>query len=302
MIHQRLRKHILSILFLCMAIEIHAQNYIDLFSVEYAGTPEVGFDSSDHTTSLKTLQTDLLIPLVVNAKTTVLTGLTYEMNSASFDSNRKKEQLHGLTLKLGLHLKHDSIWSGTYFLLPKLASDMQSISNLDFQIGGAVLMKNTRSDHFNYSLGVYANHELFGWFVVPMIGFYYLNPTEKIEIKATLPLMFDVNFNPWNRVKLGFNYKVQVRSYQINTHTNPKLNPYMAKQSNEIYSYLVYKINRIHLQFGVGHSLGRSYLMYNEKVQWAIPLVYFDDARTSLNSSFQDSWLIKFSSFYRFRI
>jgi len=42
--------------------------------------------------------------------------------------------------------------------------------------------------------------------------------------------------------------------------------------------------------------------MYDEKVSLAMPLAYFGDNRTQLNTDFSDGWIYKFTAFYRLKI
>ena len=280
-----------------------AQNYIDLMKVDYAVTPTTGFKNSTTSTHLQEVNGELTVPVQIKDQCTFLTGLMYEYNSASFNPGRKTESVSGITLKLGANIKHNSNWSGTYMLLPKISSDLKKLTHQDFQVGGIVLMQYTRSTHLNYKFGVYSNSDLFGPFIVPLLGFYYLNSNERLEVKALLPLGADVNYSIANGARLGLNFKGQVRSYNLNTPIAAEQNRYLAKSTNDIYAYFQYGLtNGLHFQLAVGHSLARSYRIYDEKVSFGMPLLYFGDTRTQLNTDFSDSWLLKFSVFYRLKI
>jgi hypothetical protein len=288
---------------LVLSVFVRSQNYIDLFKADFSSTPQNKFDTSNASTSLTEINSDLTIPIPINESFTILSGLTYEMTSASFNPNRKRETLTGLTLKLGANVKHNSKWGGTYLLLPKVSSDLKNASNQDFQLGAAVLMKYTKSDHFNYRLGMYANSELFGPFIVPIFGFYYLNPTEKFEVKVLLPLSVDLNYLITDNAKLGLNFKGQIRTYNLHTPIDAETNRYAARSTNDVYSYFQYGINNgINFQVGVGRSVGRSYRIYDEVVSFATPLAYFGDNREQLNTDFADGWLFKVAAFYRLKL
>jgi len=278
------------------------QNYIDLIKLDYTGSSLNSFDSSESTTSLYELNGDITIPLVVNEKLTFLPGFTYEKIVATFNPNRKQEALTGVTLKLGANIKHNAKWSGTYLLLPKISSDMNELSKRDMQVGGVALMKYTKSDHLNYKFGVYGNGELFGPFIVPIFGFYYLSPTDKFEAKVLLPLSVDLNYSISNSSRLGMNFKGQIRSYNLNTPINNESNRHLVRSTNELFTYFQYGLkNGINLQLGVGRSIGRTFRIYDEKIKFGLPLVYFGDNRTQLNTDFSDSWLFKGSVFYRLK-
>lgn len=280
-----------------------AQDYIDLVKFDYAITPVNTFDTTGATTTLHEINGNLTVPIVINDSFAFLTGITYENVSASFDPGRTEESMTGLTLKLGANVKHNSKWSGTYMLLPKISSDLKKISNRDFQLGGAVLMKYTKTDHFNYKFGVYGNSELFGPFIVPLFGFYYLNPSEKFEAKVLLPLSVDLNYSITKGVRFGLNFKGQVRSYHVNTPVGTEADRYLEKSAKDLYTYFQYGTkNGLNFQLGFGRSLGRSYHIYNEKVSLGLPLFSFGDNRTQLNTDFSDSWLFKVAVFYRLKL
>lgn len=281
----------------------YAQNYVDLVKFEYATTSNNSFEDEEATTSLFEMNGNLTVPIVLNKKTTILSGFAYEQTTASFNPGRDKESLIGITLKLGMNLNHNSKWSGTYMFLPKISSDMKKLGSKDYQLGGVVLMKYAKSDHFNYKFGVYSNAELFGPFLVPIFGFYYLSPTEKFEANVLLPLSVDLNYSITNSIRFGLNFKGQVRTYNLNSSVRKETSRYLTRSTNELYSYIQHSMkNGIQLQVGVGRSIGRSYRMYNEKVSLGTPLVYFGDNRNQLNTDFSDSWLFKAAIFYRLNL
>ncbi len=279
------------------------QNYIDLAKFDYAFSSANSFDTGFVTTRLQEINGDFTLPIKVNDQFAILTGSTLETTNASFDPTRETESVTGLTLKLGTNIKHTDRWSGTYMLLPKISSDFKKIANRDFQLGGVVLMKYKKTDHFNYNFGVYVNDELFGPFLVPIFGFYYLNPSEKFEAKVLLPLSVDLNYSLTKSFRFGLNFKGQIRSYNLNTPIGTEQDRYLARSTNDVYTYFQYGMKSgIHVQLGAGHSFGRSYRIYNEGVTFGIPLFNFGDNRTQLNTDFSDGWIFKIAAFYRLKL
>jgi hypothetical protein len=304
-INQRTKLNRIYLIFILIVFSelVTAQNYIDIFKSDYSISPSNLFDSSATSNSLQEMNGDLTVPFKIKDRFAFLTGITYENISASFDPDRRQESLTGLTLKLGVNIKHNSKWSGTYMFLPKISSDLEKISNRDFQFGGAVLMKYAKSDHFNYKFGMYANSELFGTFIVPIFGFYYLDPSERFEAKVLLPLSVDLNYSMTKSFRFGLNFKGQVRSYNLNNPLGEEANHYLARSTNDVYAYIQYGMKSgINFQLGVGHSVGRSYRIYEEKVSLGVPLAYFGDNREQLNADFSDGWLFKASVFYRLKL
>ena len=277
-----------------------SQEYIDLFKSDYSISPGNVFDSTNYETDLHELNGDFTLPVKINDRFALLTGVTYEKLSASLTPDQRSQSVTGITLKLGANIKHNSKWSGTYLVLPKISSDLKSISSRDFQVGGVVLMKYTKSSQFNYKFGVYANSELFGAFVVPILGFYYQDPSEKFEAKVLLPLSVDLNYSFTKTFRCGLNFKGQVRTYNLNEQINAEDNRYLARSTNELLGYMQYSHKSgVNLQLGVGHSAGRSFRVYEDKVAMGMPLIYFNDNRQQINSDFADGFLFKASVFYR---
>lgn len=280
-----------------------AQNYIDLAKFDYTISPANTFNTTTATTTLHEINADLTAPIVINDSFTFLTGIVYENFSASFDPGRTEESMTALSLKLGANIKHNSKWSGTYMLLPKISSDLKNISSRDFQLGGAVLMKYTKTDHFSYKFGAYGNSELFGPFIVPLFGFYYLNSSDKFEANVLLPLSVDLNYSIAKGVRFGFNFKGQIRSYNVNTPVGNEADRYLVKSAKDAYVYFQYGMEKgLNFQLGFGRSVGRLYSMYDEKVSLGLPLVYFGDNRTQLNTDFSDGWIFKIAAFYRLKL
>jgi len=291
------------VILLIWTVTATAQDYIDLAKFDYAVTPVNTFDKTDATTTLQEINGNLTAPIVINDRFTFLTGIIYENISASFDPGRPEESVTGLTLKLGANINHNSKWSGTYMFLPKLSSDFKKVSNRDFQLGGVVLMKYIKTDHLSYKFGVYANSELFGPFIVPLVGLYYLNPSEKFEANILLPLSVDLNYSITKKIRLGLNFKGQTRSYHLNTTTKSEADRYLVRSSQDLYTYFQYGTkNGFNFQLGLGRSLGRTYRIYNEKISLGLPLVNIGDNRSQLNTDFSDSWLFKVAVFYRLKL
>lgn len=290
------------LIFSCLIFSVNAQNYVDLAKFDYTITPINSFDSSALGTRMGELNADVTVPIKLKNDNAILTGVTYENTVASFDLGRSTESATGITLKMGAKLNHGEKWSGTYLILPKIASDFAGISQRDFQIGGAVLMKYQKSKNFNYKFGGYYNQELFGPFFVPIFGFYYLSESEKFEAKALLPLSVGLNYNFVSDFSVGLTYRGQIRSYDFEQPYGTESQRYLARSTNEAYFYFQYALdNGIHFQMHGGRSIGRSYRVYDEKVPFSMPLFYFNDQRKQLNTDFADGWLFKVAAFYRFK-
>ena len=292
---------LLPILFLIT--NVLGQNYVDIAKFYYSTTPLNNFENSGARTRLKELGLDLTVPVVINPSHAVLTGLIYERIETKLFESEPEETISAIALKMGLAIKHSDTWSGTYILLPKLASDFDRITGKDFQLGGIALMKYTKRENMQYKLGLYYNTELSGPFIVPLFGLYYLSPDKKFETNLTLPFLADMNYKLHDRMNIGMNFSGQVRSYHLTKIPTNNNAGYLVKATNELWGYLKFNINKgISIQTKMGYSIGRSYRVYEEgeKITFGSVLVKVGDNRPQLNTDFSNGFVFQATLLYRF--
>ena len=292
---------LLPILFLIT--NVFGQNYVDIAKFYYSTTPLNNFENSNARTRLKELGLDLTVPVVINPSHAVLTGLIYERIQTKLFESEPEETISAIALKMGLAIKHSDTWSGTYILLPKLASDFDRITGKDFQLGGIALMKYTKRENMQYKLGLYYNTELSGPFIVPLFGLYYLSPDKKFETNLTLPFLADMNYKLHDRMNIGMNFSGQVRSYHLTEIPTSNNAGYLVKATNELWGYLKFNINKgISIQTKMGYSIGRSYRVYEEgeKITFGSVLVKVGDNRPQLNTDFSNGFVFQATLLYRF--
>ena len=279
------------------------QEYVDLLKIDYLQSPQNQFENSNTTTSLSEFTLGATLPLTINEKHTFLTGVNYELISTQLDVNSGTTNISNLIAKIGVNSKYSDTFSATYMLLPNIASDFKQIKSRDLQLGGLALFKFSKSPNMNYRLGLYAANELFGTFVVPLFGGYYLSPNNKFETTVLLPLNGDFNYRLNKSSKLGCYFKGQIKSYNINTPIAQENERYLEKSTRELYLYYNYETAQgINFKLGVGRSISRTYSVYNETVDLGLPLVFIGDNRTVLNSLFEDNWVFKLSVYYRYKL
>lgn len=279
-----------------------SQNYVDLLKVSASTTPNNTFDSSDVKTSINDLLVDLTVPVKINEGFSVLTGVIYEDMQTKFFADGIVKNFGSTTVKLGFNKQLTEKWSTTVVALPKIASDYNSFTNKDFQVGGIALFKFKKRDNLNFKTGLYYNSELFGPFFVPMLGIYYQSPNKKFEANIMLPLQADVNYQVLPFMNVGVNFSGQIRSYHLNNVTDANPNTYVAKSTNELFGYLKFNFTKsICLQTKLGQSFGRSYKVYDEsdKVSFGLPATFIGDKRQQLNSNFSNGMIFQMTFLYR---
>lgn len=280
-----------------------AQNYVELAKFYYSSTALNSFEQSDSSTRVKELGLDITVPLLINTSDAILTGLIYEKNETKLFEAYPEETFSVAGLRVGLSKKHSEKWTGTYMLVPKLASDFKHLTWKDFQLGAIALLKYTKHENLNYKLGLYFNTELSGPFITPLLGLYYLNESRKIEANLMLPFLADVNYKLLERLYLGANFTGMVRSYHLSELPTSENGGYVVKASNEFSSYLKFNLtNALSIQARIGYSLGRSYRVYDEddKITFSTVLIRVGDNRQQLNTDFSDGFVYNASLGYRF--
>lgn len=285
---------------------IQAQDYVDLARFRYDNTPLNQFDSTTASTRVQEITLDATVPIQFKNGNAFITGFDFQQVSVKVNPvDADLTSVYTILLKLGMKMDYGDKWSATYMFMPKLSSDLKQISSRDFQYGGLALVSYQKSAHLKYKFGMYYNSELFGPFFVPLLGLYYLSPSNKLEINATLPVWADINyrFNDWFRV--GFSFSAFVRSYNINEPQYSENGEYLVKSTNEPKLYLQFEpIKSLVIQTKIGYSIGRRYKIYDEKdqVTFGLSAFRFGDDRDQLNSEFEDGLIFEVRLMYRYHI
>ena len=290
----------LILLIFLLAFNASAQDYVDLIKNHYAISPNNSFDSIKGNTDIEEYGTDITLPIVLKNENVFITGITAEQIHLKLHPSASKTSISSVALKLGYQINHSEKVSGTYMILPKLASDFKNIGANDFQIGGLALYKIKKSSSFKYHAGAYYNNELFGPFLVPLLGFYYKSENKKLEANFTLPIWADINYSLTNWMNIGTNFSAIVRSYHLS-----QSNAYVVKKSNDIFGYLQFNFKKnFILQTKIGYSIGRSYKAYTneDKTDFGLSAFRFGDNRNVLNPTFEDGMILRIRLLYRFHI
>ena len=284
----------------CLLHNSNAQTYVDLARFHYSTTPHNDFDSIAGNTTLQDFGVDITLPIKLNDSNAILTGLNLDQIKTKFHPLYDFQTVSTVNLKIGYNKKHSKKWRGTYLFLPKISSDIKNITSKDFQLGALILMKYNKKENLKYNVGLYYNNELFGPFLVPLLGLYYKSKNDKFEANLTLPIWADVNYKLSKWVKFGANFSAFVRSYHLSEN-----NAYVVKKSNEVFGYLQFNLTKsVLVQMKTGHSIGRSYKIYNDndKVDMGISAFRIGDERTVLNPTFKDGVIFRVRLIYRFNI
>jgi hypothetical protein len=282
---------------------VNAQNYVDLLKINYSSTPFNQYDSlKDIKTQLQEFSVDITLPVVLDSTKTLLTGILFEqINLVNQPSSQSS--YYTINPKIGLNITHSEKITGTYLFLPKIASDLQKEMNQKhFQFGGIALYNIKKSSNFRYRFGAYFNQELFGPFVVPLIGFYYQSKNKKLEANFTLPVNADLNYEVAKNLKTGLAFNAIVKSFFAADFNNN----YITKTTNELFGYVQFNLPSYHILIEpqVGYSVARSFRIYdaNDKLDFKISAFNFGSKQSPLNFDFNDGLIFKIRLVYRFML
>lgn len=282
--------------FLCTA-----QEYIDLFSINYGKSQEKTFENSSVNTSISTFQTNLTLPVVLNEKYTAVTGVNFSSYSLQLFPDSNNNHLYSTNLRVGLSVKHSEHWSGLYLFLPKVASDYINVNSEDIYLGGLAVLKYKRNENFGYGLGLYGSSEAYGMSVVPIVTFYYHSPNKRFEINGFMPNDADINYSLTDKTRIGVDFLGHGNSYKLTTD-NIRSN-YVENNSIDFSSYVQRSVfdKKILLRLKLGYSLNefRVYPM-DQKLDLQILALKFGDNRTRLFEDKSNTILLKMEAIYRF--
>jgi hypothetical protein len=296
-----MNRKIIQLLFLILPFLCSAQEYIDLFSVNYGKSQEKTFENSSVNTSISTFQTNLTLPVVLNEKYIAITGVNFSSYSLQLFPDSNNNHLYSTNLRAGLSVKHSEHWSGLYLFLPKVASDYINVSSEDIYLGGLALLKYKRNENFGYGLGLYGSSEAYGMSVVPIVTFYYHSPNKRFEINAFMPNDADINYSLTDKTRIGVDFLGHGNSYKLTTD-NVRSN-YVENNSIDFSSYVQRSVfdKKILLRLKLGYSLNqfRVYPM-DQKLDLQILALKFGDNRTKLFEDKSNTILLKMEAIYRF--
>ncbi|MCF6307351.1 MAG: DUF6268 family outer membrane beta-barrel protein [Flavobacteriaceae bacterium] len=293
-----MKKLLLLLLFISFFSE--AQEYIDILKTGYSYTSNAKFEGSNESTDVNSFEAGVTFPIILNDKYALITGINFSTNQLFLSPNyNQTTNLYSTLLKIGVATTHSEKWSSTIVFLPKISSDYKNLSGDDFYFGGFAVAKLKKSEHFKYRFGLYASTEAFGLFATPIFGFYYLSPSKRLEIDASLPISADINYR-FGKAAVGIDYFGIGRSYNISQETSIPV--YIEQSPLEFTYYFQYGIlkNSILLRAKVGYSSNiHEVYEQGDKLDFRLSAFSFGDDRTQLNPDILGSLFFKMEAIYR---
>lgn len=281
------------------SLSSQAQDYVDIVKLTgFNSTMENGTNSE---TSPGNINFELYYPTQINEKVVLLTGFTAENTNLNLAPFSKASNITMTRLNLGMKYKHSEKWSGTYILLPKIASDFNNLGSNDYQIGAIAILDYQTKENFKYKFGLYSSTENFGTTLTPLIGLWHRSENKKLYINATLPIRMDVNYALGSKFSIGSDLLTSIKSYNLSATNSMQ---YVQEESIRFGFYASYGMmdNAILLRAKVGYDT-TDYGVYNSNDTVGLQILtkqVSGDNRTRLNTEFVAAPYVGGDIIYRF--
>lgn len=291
-------KNQLLILFVfCGFSIVTAQNYLDILRINLSNTSLEDVEEA-HQTEVSNVGLEFLYPTPIGDKTILITGITAELTNLELNTGLGNEGLVMTRLNLGAKIYHSKKWTGTYLLLPKIASNMSEVASQDFQIGAIALLEYRHKNRFRTKYGLYSSSEEFGTIITPLLGVYYRTPNNKFYIDAAFPIRMEANYSLTKKVSLGADLRTSIKSYNLGLTDR-----YVQEESIRGGLYAAYAMLNDQLILRAKAGLDTTdYGLYNsgDRVGAQILTVPVGgDDRNRLNNEFNSSLYLGFDLIYR---
>ncbi|MBE8714874.1 DUF6268 family outer membrane beta-barrel protein [Sphingobacterium hungaricum] len=204
----------LIVLFLCTSLEAYSQDYLDLIRIGYSQA-NLGYADDDAKSKLKSFDANVMIPIVINESSAVLTGVDFNSRNLALMPDASTTSLFNAGLRLGFSKTFNEKWNGYFVAMPKVSSDFDSNIGSSFLLGGLAMAKYVKRENLTYKMGLYGSQEAYGFFGTPILGIFYRSPNEKLTLDLSLPLLGDLNYGLSNSSSIGVDFQAVRRSFYL---------------------------------------------------------------------------------------
>ena len=290
---------LLTTILLSLFLTTSAQQKFTVGSLGYMLSPGNTYADTNLKSNIGYFTGVLTVPLKLNEKTALLTGLRGNLWSVKYNPKEFwPENYYSLGLTLGVNHKFSDKNSFLFVLLPKLNSDFKELNSNAFQLGFISTWSHRVNDDFLWKAGLYYNSEFFGPFFVPIFGLdWQLN--EKWKIKGDLPIYVNIDYGINKDFSLGLGYIALVSSFRLSGDFQ---DAYTSRFAIEPYLFADVKVvKNVYLNGKLGYTMGRKYPVYarDDKMDWQLMFMKFGDDRTQLNSSIDEGLFLEFTLSYK---
>ena len=246
---------------------------VDILKVGYAQSL-----SADSGKAQYDAYVNLLVPIPVNDKLVLITGINYNnLTTKAFGSTA---QFYKLTIPFGFKATLNEKNTITVVTLSRVTKMIQPSVGAKFQPGGIFIYTRKVNEKFKYNIGLYYNNEESGAFFIPVIGTKW-NPSDKWEIKGNLPINLKISYTPVKPLKIGISYVGKYESYDLGK-------TYLVINRNEFAFFVkTATIKNLIIQAGVAYNLSNTSKVYSssDRVNASVAGIHLNDSRNVLSNT-----------------
>lgn len=236
---------------LFLSIKSTAQPYLDIIYLRYSNSPNSGFINHDkNRLKLSYYNAGVNLPIQFkNRKDAIIFSPYFETWSAQVENNMKENYYGiGLPVSLSKTIPH-SKWNILLTAIVRMNDSMLN-KKTSIQAGGVIIAGYKKNDQLAWKFGVYINNELFGVFIMPLLGIDW-RITQRDNLFGVLPGNLTYEHRLSKHFYWGANFRAITNSYE-------KKVGYWRIDENQLGIYLdTYLTKNIVLNMEAGHSLFR---------------------------------------------
>ena len=242
-----------SILSIAATTTCPAQPYIDLVNIHYISSPDQSvIDQKKNATCIRNFSIQTTIPFQFRNKSdAIIVSPSFEMWSTEVNNiNEDFSNQHSLALPVTyLKTLGNPDWSILSTVIIRRNGYKFGMKN-DWQVGGAVIAGFKANENLQYKLGVYANREFFGLFVMPLLGIDW-EISKRTNLFGILPGNLTLEHKLKRNLFTGASFRAITNSYRTPTG-------YWRLNENRLGCFLDYYLSKhFVLNLEGGHSILR---------------------------------------------
>ncbi|HKH62421.1 MAG TPA: DUF6268 family outer membrane beta-barrel protein [Flavitalea sp.] len=252
---------------LAATITCNAQPFIDLLNIQHVNSPDRGLiNQNKNATTLKNFAVQTTIPFQLkNKRDAIIFSPSFETWSAVVGTSQQEfEKYYGLSLPVSfLKTLPNEDWSILSTLIVRRNGYEIGLKN-NWQIGGAVVVNFKANENLKYKLGIYANREFFGLFVMPLFGIDW-QISKKTNLFGILPGTLTLEHKLKKKLYTGASFRAITSSYRTPTG-------YWRLDENRLGVFLDYCFSKhVAVNVETGHSILRNMIAGekdNVEIDW----------------------------------
>ena len=265
-------------------IPCQSQPYIDLLNIQYINSPDYGIkNEKKNAIDLKQFSIASTLPFQFKNKLDALIiSPGFDMWSTEINTiDKSNNPLYSISLPVSfLKTLNNPDWSILSMMIIRKNGYKISMND-NWQIGGAFLVNFKANENLRYKLGVYANKEFFGLFVVPLLGVDW-EISKKTNLFGVLPGNLTLEHRVAKKIYTGAFFRAITTSFRLDTG-------YLRIDENRLGAFIdFYLAKKIVFNVEAGHSLFR-------KIRTGVKDKY------STNLNVDDNTYLKIGLAYRLR-